>query len=184
MEALSGLGEGSGSSYSLPETPGHPPAWVVDSAREATHYQRLLGPGVRVGVETCFLWESLLHIRTSPSKGKRNFAGALAKREPVQSSCSGAGSCTPAPGYSTRPQGNLDHEVPNLVHPQKYHFLCCLSSRLPLLHQVAGLYWGRIQGTGCYTARSARLHCSAHHPLPAALVKLPWPTGQVNTPGI
>lgn len=123
-------------------------------------------------------------IRTSPSKGKRNFAGTLAKREPVQSSRSGAGSCAPAPGYSTRPQGNLDHEVPNLVHPQKYHFLCCLSSRLPLLHQVAGLYWGRIQGTGCYTARSAGLHCSAHHPLPAALVKLPWPTGQVNTPGI
>lgn len=55
----------------------------------------------------------------------------------MQSSCSGARSQVPALVYSSRTQGNPDHEVSIPAHPQKYHFSCCLSSHLLLLQQIA-----------------------------------------------
>lgn len=87
-----------------------------------------------------------------------------AKHALAQSSCSGARSQVPALVYSSRAQGNPDHEVSTPAHLQKYHFSCCLSSHLLLLQQIAkhrtvlGLDPGYGLVRGPYRAWSARLH--------------------------
>lgn len=58
-------------------------------------------------------------------------------------------------------KGNPDREVPNPAHPQKYRFLCCLSSHLLLLQQVAEdrIVLGLDPGYRLLLrAQSARLH--------------------------
>jgi len=170
-EALSAPGKGASSSLSLPETPGHPLAWIADSAeRPALSRRRPCSWGQVEGWESRHTLCGKAHVQVSCKTISKQRQKKLCQHVwPNVSWCHpvlqvlGAGHRCWSTAGEPRPRSAQPCTSTGFCTALAAIF-CCYSKQLR-----TGWYWGQIQDTGCYSEHGQPGYaeiCCAHSPLP------------------